>query len=68
MEMAAQLARHGLCSSFDEAMKWTPRKMYAVLFVDGKLRQSEQREALALHAMAARGDPKAIQKALKDDP
>lgn len=67
MEMAAQLARHRLCSSFDEAMKWTPRKMYAVLFIDAKLAGIERRELLALHAMAAQGDPKAIQKALKDD-
>ncbi len=66
MEMAAQLARHGLCSSFDEAMKWTPRKMFAVLFVDAKLSESEQRQQLALHTMAARGDPKAIKQALKE--
>lgn len=48
--------------------KYTPRQMHAFLFIASKRHQREQREYLALTAMASQGDPKAIQKALKDDP
>lgn len=48
--------------------KYTPRQMHAFLFIAGKRRERERRELLALHALAARGDPKAVRKQLKDDP
>jgi hypothetical protein len=41
--------------------------MDAFLFIAGKRRQREQRQVLALQAMAARGDPKDLRKALKDE-
>lgn len=48
-------------------MEWTPGRIRVVLFVDGKLHRLAMRESMATHAMAARGDPKAIQKMLKDE-
>jgi hypothetical protein len=36
------------------------------LFIAGKRRQAEQASLLALHATAARGDPKEIRRILKD--
>jgi hypothetical protein len=41
--------------------------MQAYLFLANKRRQREHRELLALHATAARADPKDIRKALKED-
>lgn len=64
MEMAAQLARRRLAGSFDEAMKWTPRKMFTVLSVADRLRRADMREQLAIAALGARGDPKIIDKML----
>lgn len=65
--MAVQLARRGLCASFDEAMKWTPRKMAAVLSIESQLHRADLRQQLAVNTMAARGDPKEINKTLKVD-
>ena len=47
--------------------QYTPRQMQAYLFIAGRRRQREQKELLALYAMATRGEGKAIQKALRDD-
>lgn len=41
--------------------------MQAFLFIANKRRQREYREQLALHAMAARGDPDKLRKVLKDE-
>lgn len=49
-------------------MEWTPRRIAAVQFVDNKLAQAARREAIMVHTVAARGDQKTIQKALKDQP
>lgn len=46
--------------------EYTPRQMHALLFIAGKRRARENRELLALHVMAARGDQKNVSKALKD--
>lgn len=45
----------------------TPRQIWAYLFIAEKRRERERAELLALHAMAARGDPKDIRNALKGD-
>lgn len=42
----------------------TPRKIDALLFVAAKRKKREQRALLALHALAAQGDPKAIKTQL----
>lgn len=47
--------------------KYTPKQMHAFLFLAGKRRQREDRAMLALHTLAARGDPKALRKQLKDE-
>lgn len=49
-------------------MEWTPRRIAEVLRLNHRLHTQDLREQLAIMAMAFRGDPKAIQKALKDDP
>ena len=41
--------------------------MQAFLFIAGKRRQAETKEALAIQAFAARGDPKDLRKVLKED-
>jgi len=46
---------------------YTPRQMQAFLFIASRRRQREQRELLALYAMATRGEAKNIKKALRDD-
>jgi hypothetical protein len=51
-----------------EVWDYTPRQTAAFMQLAADDRQRELRELLAIFAMAARGDPKAIQKALKDDP
>lgn len=40
--------------------------MQAYLFISGKRRARELTELLNLETLAARGDPKAVQKQLKD--
>ena len=50
----------------DVLREYTPRQMHTLLFIAGKRRAREARELLALHAMAARGDPKDLRKAMKD--
>lgn len=52
--------------SLDELWKMTPRQMGAWVSIGNRREARERRMLLALHAMAAQGDPKAIQKALKD--
>jgi hypothetical protein len=47
--------------------KYTPRQMHALLFIAGKRRDREKREMLELHATAAQGDSKTINKLLKGD-
>lgn len=49
-------------------MEWTPRRISAVLFMNGKLHREAMREQLTIQTMAARGDPKAVEKAIKADP
>jgi hypothetical protein len=46
--------------------QYTPRQMQAYLFIASRRRQREQKELLALHAMATRGEAKDIKKALRD--
>jgi len=41
--------------------------MQAYLFIASRRRQRENRELLALYAMATRGESKDIRKALRDD-
>jgi len=47
--------------------QYTPRQMQAYLFIASRRRQRENRELLALYAMATRGESKDIRKALRDD-
>ena len=47
--------------------QYTPRQMQAYLFIASRRRQRENRELLALYAMATRGEGKDIRKALRDD-
>lgn len=60
------LARAGY-GPLDHILEWTPRRMHAVLFIDARLRTIEAKQLLALHAMAAQGDPKEIRRAVKDE-
>lgn len=43
-------------------MSWTAYRMSIVYFIHEKLATEEDRGELALHAMAARGDPKVVNK------
>lgn len=45
---------------------YTPRQMSAFLVLANKRRMRQAAEALGLHTMAARGEPGAIKKQLKD--
>jgi len=63
--MALALSRAGY-GSLDEVMNWTPYRMSQVIFIHGKLLERESKDALALHAFAAQGDPKELRKALGD--
>lgn len=47
---------------------YSPRQTAAYMQFAIEDRQRELRELLAIMAMAARGDPRAIEKALKDPP
>jgi len=47
--------------------QYTPRQMQAYLFIAGRRRMREQKELLALYAMATRGESRDIRKALRDD-
>lgn len=53
-----------------DVWRYTPRQMAAFLFFANRRRKRELREQLAIQALAARGEPKAVEKALKakDDP
>jgi hypothetical protein len=50
-----------------EVWKYTPKQMSAFLFIAAKRQRREQKELLALQALAARGEPKELRKILKDD-
>lgn len=43
-------------------MGWTAYRMSIVYFIHGKLVEQEDRGNLALHALAARGSPKVVNK------
>ena len=47
--------------------QYTPRQMQAYLFIAGRRQMREQKELLALYAMATRGESRDIRKALRDD-
>ena len=47
-------------------MNYTPRQMQAFLVIAGARRQSELREQLHVHALAAQGDEKSIRGQLRD--
>jgi hypothetical protein len=49
-----------------DAYSFTPRQIVGTLHFAERRRRRESREALSLHAMAARGDPKAVKKQLKE--
>ena len=61
--MALALARAGY-GSLDDVLEWTPLRMSQVIFIHGKLLETERKDALALHAFAAQGDPKELRKVL----
>jgi hypothetical protein len=63
--MAVALSRAGY-GSLDEIMQWTGYRMSQVIFIHGKLLEQEQKGLLGLHALASRGDPKEVQKMLRD--
>lgn len=48
------------------AWDYSPRQTAAFLAIANRRRARELKEQLAIQALAARGDPKAIQKALKE--
>lgn len=62
--MALALSRAGY-GSLDEVMDWTPLRMSQVIFIHGKLLESERKETLGLHALASRGDPKELRRMLE---
>lgn len=43
-------------------MEWTAYRMSIVYFIHAQQLEQEERGQLALHAMAARGEPKAVNK------
>jgi hypothetical protein len=51
-----------------DVWNYSPRQTAAFLVIAYRRREREMREQLAMQALAARGDPKAIQQALKDPP
>lgn len=48
-------------------MKWTAYRMSIVWHIHSEVEQEKQRGQLALHAMAARGDAKKVNEAIKGD-
>ena len=49
-------------------MEWTAYRMSIVWFIHGKVQEEKQRSQLALHAIAARGDEKTVNKIIKGEP
>jgi hypothetical protein len=46
---------------------YTPRQTAAFLVIAAKRRRREMRELLQLHSLAARGDPKIVERLLKEE-
>jgi hypothetical protein len=45
---------------------YTPKQLIAFMFLANKRRQRDRAEDLTIHAMAARGEPRAVKKMTKD--